>query len=213
MSIFERWCARFIRKVVPAKTFKRLQKPSKTPAKTIKCQSQKVGHIVSNFIFLHFLATCPKKWKKMVRSAFFCWHSSQRIMSLEDPKHGNGSKFEHCVYAHASPCFVGDNSKLPGFFHDPLLYSMQRVGEWHKIGGSSTGHEVHDRFLEISTKTSTFWIIVQKKKNIHRGGPETIDLLNTYIYIYIYMYRPYYIWLGLSLVCFNCVLGYAGTPR
>ena len=36
------------------------------------------------------------------------------------------------------------------------LKSMQGVGECQKIQGCSGGQKVHDRFLEISIKTSTF---------------------------------------------------------
>ena len=147
----------------PSETFKNAYKNHQTPIPKSR------SHCVK-FCFSPFFSNMPQKMEKMVRSAFFVgtvlrelclWRIRSMVMVAS----------LNTVCARASPCFVGDNSKLPGFFHDPLLYSMQRVGEWHKIGGCSTGHEVHDRFLEISTKTSTFWIIVQKKKNIHRGGP------------------------------------------
>ena len=125
VNLCVRWCAGFIRKVAPTKTFKRPQKPSKTPTKTIKRQSQKVGHIVSLFVFLHFLATCPKKMEKMARSTFFVgtvlrelclWRIRSMVMVAS----------LNSVCARASPCFVGYNSNLPGFFHEPQNYTQCR---------------------------------------------------------------------------------------
>ena len=54
--------------------------------------------------------------------------------------------------------FCGRPFETPGFFHDQILSSMQGVGEWQKIQGCSGGHKVHDRFLEISTETSVYFL-------------------------------------------------------
>ena len=75
-----------------------------------------------------------------------------------------------CAYHHADwgarcgrPFETPDHSKL---FHDQILWSMQGVEEWQKIQGCSGGRKVHDRFLEISTKSSTFELTTRKSRTL-----------------------------------------------
>ena len=156
-------CARFMRKFAPTKTFKTPSKSFKTTTKTIKrLQIPKTRSLC----FLMFSAIC-KKVEMLSLLLLFCRVFTELCFWK---KHGHDCKFEHCAcvcaHHHAdwdARLILWETIWNQAFSMSEIYNQFRGSGNDKKNQGCSGGHKAHDRFLEILTKTSTFWISVQKK--------------------------------------------------